>query len=259
VIKGKHVLRKVVVVLVLLVFSLFSLLNFGALKTVSADESCNLFSDNFEREGIGPNWKVYDDAPASNWIIQNGQLYQNNNVYREDHEFDYFEGTNIIAGSFNWTNYTFSFDFKAMDNDGVGALFRYKDQNNYYRFLMVQDPGSNGPFSRIDKIVNGQPFQVLAIDTKKTFTFGRLTHVTISVVGNNIKVTTDDGINLTATDNTFSSGKIGFMTYACYAYFDNVCVTGESNPVPVTGNAPKNLKQLQAMVRLLLHGVLQMT
>jgi len=190
-----------------------------------AAQSCDLFSDNFERTAIGSNWTVVDDASGSSWEIRNGQLYQNSNVYRSDKEYDYFQGTNIIAGSASWSDYTFSFDVTPDDNDGVGAIFRYQDKNNYYRFIMVADSTNNGPFRRIDKIVNGQPFQVLAIDKVNSFSTGQKYHVSISAAGSTLKVYMDGKEILSANDSTYKAGKIGLMTYASYAYFDNVCVS----------------------------------
>jgi len=199
------------------------------IERVTAD-SCNLFSDNFERDSIGANWTVVDDEPGSRWMIQGGTLYQGSNVFRSENEFNYMQGTNIITGEPSWTDYTFSFDVTPTDNDGVGAIFRYQDQNNYYRFIMSQDPASNGPVRRIDKIVNGQPFVVLAEDKSNSFETFKTYHVTISVIGSAIKVYLDGQEILSANDHTFKAGKVGLMTYACYANFDNVCVSGQSNP-----------------------------
>jgi len=56
---------------------------------------------------------------------------------------------------------------------------------------MSQDPASNGPVRRIDKIVNGQPFVVLAEDKSNSFETFKTYHVTISVIGSAIKVYLD--------------------------------------------------------------------
>jgi len=45
------------------------------IERVTAD-SCNLFSDNFERDSIGANWTVVDDEPGSRWIDTGARLYQ---------------------------------------------------------------------------------------------------------------------------------------------------------------------------------------
>jgi len=216
--------------LFLILFFLFSQLTFSSLEATTIDketlpsEICNLFSDNFERNEIGANWIIVDDAPSSNWRIQDGKLVQTSNVYRADNEYDYFQGTHIVTKD-SFSDFIFSFDLTSTDDDGIGAVFRYQDKNNYYRFIMVKDPQNQGPFRRIDKIVNGKPFLVLAIDKNNSYEIDKKYRITIKAVGNQIKVFIDGSEILSAQDDTFKTGKLGFMTYADSGYFDNVCVS----------------------------------
>jgi NAD kinase len=91
--------------------------------------------------------------------------------------------------------------------------------------FMVKDPQNQGPFRRIDKIVNGKPFLVLAIDKNNSYEVDKKYRITIKAVGNQIKVFIDGSEILSAQDDTFKTGKLGFMTYADSGYFDNVCVS----------------------------------
>lgn len=214
-------------------FFLLSQLTIG--KEITNSEDCILFKDDFERKEIGTNWIIVDDAPSSDWKIQDGKLVQNSNVYRADSEYDYFQGTHIVTKE-SFSDFIFSFDLTSTDDDGIGAVFRYQDKNNYYRFIMVKDPQNKGPFRRIDKIVNGKPFQVLAIDKNNAYEVGKKYRITIEAVGNQIKVFIDDKEILSAQDDTFKTGKLGFMTYANTGYFDNVCVSIVNNKTTSSEN-----------------------
>ena len=208
----------------------------GSSSTNTQSQNCDLFLDNFERTSIGSNWTIIDDpnpSSNSNWYISNGRLVQDSNIYRTDNEYLYFQGTHIVAGNSSWSDYSFSFDLTPTDDDGVGAIVRYQDKNNYYRFIMVSDPTNNGPFRRIDKIVNGTP--VTLTSDKGSFVVNKNYKITINVLSNNIEVFIDGVKILSATDDTFRSGKIGFTTYACSAIFDNACVSGSAVTQQPTG------------------------
>jgi len=131
----------------LILFLLLSHLTIG--QEAKTPESCNLFKDDFERKEIGANWIIVDDAPSSDWRIEDGKLVQTSNVYRADNEYDYFQGTHIVTKD-SFSDFIFSFDLTSTDDDGIGAVFRYQDKNNYYRFIMVKDPQNQGPFRRIE-------------------------------------------------------------------------------------------------------------
>ena len=228
-----------------------ALKDFGTIPPVNppVTGSCDLFSDDFNRSNIGSNWTIVDDQDSSqsNWSVSNGVLSQLSNTYRSSDEYSYYQGTHIVTGNSNWSNYSFSFDVTPTDDDGVGIIVRYQDKNNYYRFLMVEDYTNGGPFRRIDKIVNNQPFQILAIDKKNSFDMNKKYRVTFNVFGNNLQVLIDGVEILKATDSTFTKGKAGMMTYACSANFDNVCVSSQGGTVtPPVVNPNKPPKGLRA-------------
>ena len=41
-----------------------------------------------------------------------------------------------VAGDSGWTDVVFSARLRSLDDDAIGVLFRYGDENNYYRFSM---------------------------------------------------------------------------------------------------------------------------
>jgi len=221
--------------------------DFGTTPPVT--ENCDIFSDDFNRSDIGSNWTIVDDQDSSksDWKIANGALSQLSNTYRGSNEYSYYQGTHIVTGNSNWSNYSFSVDITPTDDDGIGLIVRYQDKNNYYRFLMVGDSTNGGPFRRIDKIVNGQPFQILAIDKKNSFNMSKKYRVTFNVFENNLQILFDGIEILKATDNTFTSGKVGMMTYACSGLFDNVCVSSKDGGItPPSDNPNKPPRGLRA-------------
>ncbi|MBI3947393.1 MAG: hypothetical protein HY321_15835 [Armatimonadetes bacterium] len=185
-----------------------------------------LFSDDFQRAEIGPQWQVVDDpspAGASAWAVKGGTLVQESNVYRTDDEYLYFQGTHIVAGSREWRDYALSARVTPTDDDGLGMIVRYQDAGNFYRFLMVQDGGNGGPLRRIEKFAGGKP-RVLA-EVKEGFETGRAYEMRFVAQGDRLEMWLDGQRILEATDKSFPAGKVGFHTYACSMTVANVRVT----------------------------------
>ncbi len=170
--------------------------------------SKKLFLDGFE-------WTVVDDpspSEPSQWVVQNGTLQQLTNIFRTEREYEFWQGTHIVAGSSDWADYILSFDLNPADDDGVGAIVRYQDTDNYYRFIMVQDSANRGPFRRLEKFVDGQRI-VLANDSQG-YVPGQTYHIQFKAMGSLLEVWMNGEKILAANDNSFRSGKAGFLAYA---------------------------------------------
>ena len=166
-------------------------------------------------ESNGFKWTVMDDpspSEPSQWVVQNGTLQQLSNIYRTDREYEFYQGTHIVAGSLDWADYVLSFDMKSADNDGIGAIVRYQDKDNYYRFIMVQDSDNHGPFRHLEKFVNG--VRTVLAEDKNGYLPGRAYSMQFKALGNDLEVWMDGSKILSAADETFRSGKIGFLSYA---------------------------------------------
>lgn len=171
--------------------------------------------DGAVRENNGFEWTVIDDpspSEPSQWVVPNDTLKQLSNIYRTDREYEFYQGTHIVAGSLDWTDYVLSFDMKSADNDGIGAIVRYQDKDNYYRFIMVQDSGNNGPFRRLEKFVNG--VRTVLAEDKDGYLPGQVYRIQFKAQGNDLEILMDGSKILSATDEAFRSGKIGFLSYA---------------------------------------------
>lgn len=186
-----------------------------------------LFADSFPGLDLRPDWVVVDASSAqyapSEWRAENGRLHQSSDIYRTDNEYDYYEGTHIVAGSPQWTNYKLVFDLMSKDDDGVGAIVCYQDSGNYYRFIMVQDQENNGPFRRLEKFVDGR--RIVLAETGQGYTVDQTYHMEVVSRGGQLEVWLDGEKILAGHDKTFTAGKIGFLTYANEGlYISNVKV-----------------------------------
>lgn len=191
-----------------------------------------LFSDDFQRTKLGEQWTVVDDpSPSgrSKWRVEEGKLVEESGIYRNDREYEFFQGTHIVAGSPDWTDYTLTASFTPTDDDGVGAIVRYRDKNNYYRFIMVEDTGNRGPFQRLERFLDGKR-KVLA-EVRKGFQENKTYALRMVAIGDRLEVWLDDKQILTAKDGSFPSGKIGFLIYAATLTVDQVRVVGEGTGI----------------------------
>ena len=113
-----------------------------------------LFSDDFS-DGDMADWEIIDfeevDAGKgpSDWDESDGVMHQKTDVegaggvlagkVEGAADNDSRVGTHAIAGDKEWRNYTFSVDVLYNDDDFAGYLFRYQDEDNYYRFQLEED------------------------------------------------------------------------------------------------------------------------
>ena len=103
------------------------------------------WGDDFE-DGNMQGWTIVDDQPyasgPSNWLVSSGQLLQTSNIYSTENELSVYKGTHAIAGSEDWSDYYFAARIYTSDDEGIGMLFRYQDEDNYYRFFTLENTRS---------------------------------------------------------------------------------------------------------------------
>jgi len=179
-------------------------------------------------DGDYDGWEIFDIAPyssgPSDWIVMSGVLTQTSNIFTTEDEYSVYTGTRIITGDTSWADYSFSVELKSTDDDGVGMLFRYQNEGDYYRYLRVEDESNGGPFRRIERCEDSV-FTLLVEDISPIAYPPNFFCITVWVSGDSIKVF-EEGIEILATeDSTYSSGMVGFMCYANDgSFFDNVSV-----------------------------------
>ena len=201
------------------------------------------FSDDFN-DGNYVGWQVIDDrepqSGPSNWQVENGELVQKSNIWSfgpVELETKYHLGTHIVRGLTSWTDYAMNAIVRSTDNDGVGLIFRYQDPLNYYRVLLMNDPSWSGldssgtavntPLQRIQKFVDGEPVILAENKVSNAYPPGYFS-LTADVRGDTIRAFLNGNLILTAIDATYSSGKIGMLSYAnSGAYYDDISITEE--------------------------------
>jgi len=159
--------------------------------------------------------------------------YSGNNVYQRT-DGSYVGAVDALAGSENWSDYTFSFDVTKVSGSYFNVVFRYVDGNNYYLLEPSSDQVHIALFKKVGGAFTelGRPLQ----DTTPGVTY----HYVIDLNGSSIKIWVDGVLKFNVTDSSFSAGKIGVGAYyGSVANFDNILVKtiGEGEIlVPLIGN-----------------------
>lgn len=186
------------------------------------------FSDNFS-DGNADGWVVVNDTNGvSNWQVINGEYQQLTAVgnYRQSYHtgsYAYYQNGLIL------TNYEVTVKVIPLSNgrDSLGLMFRYQDNNNYYRISMSRTQG----FKRLEKRVNGT-FTTLAFDGRG-FTFNQPLQISVNVDGSKIFVYVNDEPIFSATDSSLSSGSIALFTQDMAKFDDVVIIDKDPNPTVV--------------------------
>jgi len=174
-----------------------------------------LFSDNFEKDAIGPSVPYWSLTPASDYSIA-------------------LDGTHVLAetgtgfptaltGSSAWTNYRVSADVKTNPTNGHARLIARHYGDGYFYACGLDHPGT---------LFLGKEYGYTWY-TFKTSPFSYLStawyHIDFTVSGNNLTCTVTDptthfSVTMTDVETYFPSGGAG-VTGDTQAEFDNFVVT----------------------------------
>ena len=127
-----------------------------------------------------------------------------------------------ISGSVatqTWSDYRFSVKMSSTDSQALGVIFRYQNQDNYYRFSWCAAVQCR----RLEKQVKGV-FKVLAQDTG-SYTVGQSYNVQVTGKGSNLQVAIDGKTIFNVNDSSFAHGGIGlYSNNNAGSSFDEVVV-----------------------------------
>jgi Domain of Unknown Function (DUF1080) len=125
----------------------------------------------------------------------------------------------IARLSSKWSDYRVSMKIRSADDDAIGIMFRYQDNENYYRFSWYPDE----KFRRLEKRVGGS-LKVLAQDSV-AYTKGQTYALQIVAQGSSLKVLIDGKTIFSVKDTSFSEGTIALYSYHnAGSSFDDVVV-----------------------------------
>ena len=192
---------------------------------------------------LGPSrWLISADYPG--YMLQTSDIWYVSPDYwwgPIDPEVDYCQGSNLVMQGQTFSDFVFTAGFaikyqdetwwmRGSDNDGIGIVFRYQDEDNYYRLMSVFE---EGPFTRLEKFVGGE-MTVLALTTDPADVYvadeygvvpDDINVFTVEVSGTNIKAYINDRLIFNVDDATFATGRVGISTYAmCWTWLDYITV-----------------------------------
>ena len=222
---------------------LFVLVSFVMLVLVVGQSNAQiLFYANFENTQGSNNIDDWEriSPDALDFSVKDGILVQAAN------EVVNTTKTLIPVASSDWTDYTVAVDIFARDNDVLGLVFRYTDEDNYYSFLLGLSDFANTWHLNITSADEkkdwagaweGQNFILegaLGQQLDQTGAIGYTMAVTLS--GDNIKVFFGPQIDVLAgemppelgeiADDSFDKGTTGLYIATCPSDFDNFIVFG---------------------------------
>lgn len=212
--------KKTLFVSLLLVLSLlFSLMPAASFAANQSMVPVYLLSDNFE------------NASTANWAVEGGTwgtyLNAGNGAYRQS---SLSGSAQSVVGEPSWTNYSFSADVnvEALDSyttNSVHLMARFIDHDNYYELAYTSSD------------------QTLALRKKEAGTWIVLQSISnpliydteynlkIHVNGSTIEGFVNGERKLSVSDESFTTGKVGFATFNQSAKFDNAVVAPPTIPV----------------------------
>lgn len=193
-----------------------------------------------------------DGTLPSGWTVSDGdvEIFANELSTMPDPDDSKFIAAYTAAGSEQWSNYTFSFDFmqtyefsRLASNQSTlyaAAMFRYQDDEHSYMVRVRKLSGSSYPQVMLGAILPGGGIEWIEEVTMEPYYLDSYTWytVTVELVDDAITITMtsrdfpEDVIaTLTVTDTLYSNGSVGVyavMSDPNYITYDNFEVTGET-------------------------------
>ena len=182
-----------------------------------------MLQDSFSSTALG-GWTIVDEAAngPSAWSVSGGILVQSSAIGST--------ASGDTVGAFalytqsSWTDYRLSLTMKSTDDDTIGAMFRFKNDKNFYRFMWDREAGSR----RLEKRVNGT-FTTLA-SSSGAYNIGQNYQLTMVAQGSQLQVAIDGQQIFSVTDTAHASGTVAlYSSYNAGSIFDNVLVEDLKN------------------------------
>lgn len=186
------------------------------------------FIDTFNNNKL-TGWSHVDQqgtTGASRWAASNRVVRQTRGIYGGATTRSAIgkPGTVLVSGDPAWANIDYSVTASTPDNDGIGVVFHYQDENNYERFSM----DSQRHYRRLVKKVDGR-FTNLA-ETDAGYRPGTRYRIRVLSVGSSISIYLNGSLVLQAVDDPPATGKVGLYTWGSSSTtFDGVTVQAQSD------------------------------
>gem|GEM_PF-6462551 len=192
----------------------------GGVSYRTAGPDAFYMADEF-RDGDLVGWQFVDEgevAGPSNWFSLSDSVGQASSIHSV---VEPGKGTYALwSGGLSTGDYRFGVFFRSLDDGAVGAMFRYVDADNYYRFTWDKQLSSR----RLERVFNGV-VTVLAEDSA-VYAYNTWTFVEVVADGSNLEVLIDGTQIFSVTDSALTAGTIAL--YTCdnaEAYFSDAQVS----------------------------------
>ena len=183
-----------------------------------------LLQEDFGGDELDESWTAGGDD--GDWSIENGQLVQSSNAGTIGNSTEAQAGCYLIyeTGDTTWDDYILYLTMMSMDNDDIGVLFRYIDENNYYLLTWSATEGLS-----LVKCVEGES-TVLYSDEDNTYETGERYAVSISVTDQyiDISINGEEIISVSDLIDGLSYGTVGlYNNVNAGSYYDDVVVIAQ--------------------------------
>jgi PKD repeat protein len=181
-------------------------------------------------------WSYVDEgtiSAPSKWRIVSGELVQQSNIRDGSATNDLAKlGTYLLyEDGLGWTDYKARFRMRSTDDDGLGLMFRFIDNDNWYRFSWDAQLKQR----RLVKKAGGV-YTLLAADNVP-YVLGQNYQVEVVAQGSQLEVWIDGVRVFLVSDAAHNRGSVAFYTWQNNAaYFDNLVIEdlsgGNFNALP---------------------------
>jgi hypothetical protein len=171
----------------------------------------------------------FEDGNATGWTPSGGSWTIGTDLSRYLHQGSLTgQFRSVVSSAGPWANSSVQANVKVFGfgstSGWVGLLARYTDANNYY-FVRLHSNNTlqiRKKVAGVDSLLAGKAFTIKAGAT--TPDVGPVYLVKLEVNGSALKCYLDGRLELSVTDSSHSSGKVGVVTKDADALFDEVLV-----------------------------------
>lgn len=176
------------------------------------------------------DWEIVDEPPrskrASDWAFdtEGDEIRQTSNLYGFEGPPINAPGTIAVIGESEWSDYRTTVTLSSEDDDAIGIVFRYQDEDNFYRFSM----DAQRDYRRLVQKVDGKTRLLWEDDTG--YDVGRKYILSIDCVGSRLTGYLDGQELFTVESDKLSHGAVGLYCRANKgARFHELTVTAPRN------------------------------
>lgn len=205
-----------------------------------AGQEAVLAAEDFAGDELPSVWTIVDqgsdDAP-SDWAVVDGALVQRSDIGSEQQETGFGawslggEGAHILRrgtialydepDAFSWTDYAVEATVSSADNDGLGLVFRYVDEGNYYKLELDDETGT----IQLTRLENG--YETVLARAWAGYDAGQEMRWRVTAQGDRLSAEIDgvEVFSAQVDDKTHAAGTVGLYSWNSEGVsFDDVTV-----------------------------------